>query len=729
MKNIIVLIITLFISISSFAQQGINYKAILKETNGNVLADTYMTVQIKVHQGSATGAIVYEESHNYTTDANGLLILNIGTATTPILGVFSNINWSTNQHFLQTTITYSGGTINFDATEFMAVPYAKHAETAETAANVFSGDYNDLTNQPTISESSGLEAIDEGNGIGWRIKGRNPDNYGNIGSNAIDLSYRISSEYNNNGATGSYSTAMGQTTKASGVNSTAMGTGTSALGAASTATGENSTASGVTALAMGRFTTASGNRSVAMGDYTTAPSVSETVIGRFNTDYTMSSSGNVIWNATDRLFTVGNGLYNAKSDALIILKNGTITAPSLDYEEITDNKSLITKEYLEATTMLPSGLEKISEIENSGWRLIGQDPGNYRNVGLNAIDLSFSDTPSTIQGAWGEYSIAMGFKTLAAADNSTAMGTSTDASGNYSTAMGYFTNALGAFSTALGTSTEASGDGSTAMGWETNSPSYMETTVGMFSTTYTPNSTTSWDPEDRLFTVGSGSAIVGHPHYPMRNDALVILKNGNTGVNTSNPKSLFEVVHGNTLPTPTDKTNSINIINSSSNNSFQLATHFNGSLTLYSNGNYLGYFNNSSGAYTVISDRSLKKDITALDNGTLNKVMQLNPVSYLMKDQTDTKRNIGLISQEVQEIFPSITHYVEAQDILSLSYTELIPILIKALQEQQEIINAQNAKDVIQDKSIEALTADNSSLKDMLSNLISRVEQMEANNK
>ncbi len=63
-----------------------------------------------------------------------------------------------------------------------------------------------------------------------------------------------------------------------------------------------------------------------------------------------------------------------------------------------------------------------------------------------------------------------------------------------------------------------------------------------------------------------------------------------------------------------------------------------------------------------------------------------------MKDQTDTKRNLGLISQDVQELFPSITHYVKESDVLALSYTELIPILIKALQEQQNIIDGQNTK-------------------------------------
>lgn len=666
---------------------GINYKALIKDDLGNVFANQTVTIlQFTIIEGITS---VYTETHSPMTDSNGIVIVNIGKGT-PTLGAFTNINWANDEHFLNVQVNIGSGLEDLGTTQFMAVPYALEA-----------------------SNITGLEAIDEGNGIGWRLKGRNPANYGNIGIDAVDLSNsNVASTIR--GATGSHSTAMGdrtsaigsrstamgQVTTASGVNSTAMGGGTTASGDYSTAMGQNTTASGFGSTAMGRQTAASGNRSIAMGDYITAPSVTETVIGRFNTDYALSISGNILWNTTDRLFTVGNGQLNAKSDALVILKNGTITAPSLDLGEITNNKTLITKEYLEATTSLPSGLEKITENDNTGWRLIGQDPANYGNIGKNAIDLSFSDVASSIRGAIGQYSTALGYQTIASDDYSTAlgyqtvasndystaMGRETGASGEGSTAMGWDTTASGNYSTAMGITTIASGLGSTAMGWDTEAPSYFETTVGMLNATYTPNSPTSWNAADRLFTVGSGSGIVGHPDYPMRNNALVILKNGKTGINTSNPESLFELVHANVLPTPTNKTNALSITNSNSNNSFQLATHNNGSLTLYSNGNYLGYFNNSSGVYTVISDRRLKKEITPLNNKTLDKVMQLNPVSYLMKDQTDTKRNIGLISQEVQEVFPSITNFNEETDTLTLSYTELIPVLIKATQQQQEII-------------------------------------------
>jgi hypothetical protein len=480
MKNTITLLIVLLISIASFAQQGINYKALIKDDLGNTLSNTNITVQFNIRSMSSVGPIVYQEIHMHTTDTNGLLILNIGTDPSPSIGTFVNIDWSADRHFLQTSITYSGGNINLDATEFMAVPYALN-----------------LSGLEKLTESAGFA----NSNTGWRLIGVEPNNYGPIGENAIDLSYSTNA-----------STIIG-------------------------ATGDNS-------IAIGSNTEASGQYSIAMGFLTKAS---------------------------------------------------------------------------------------------------------------------------------GTYSFAMGLNTLATKGfASTAMGSGTEASGNISTAMGSGTKAEASYSLAIGRSN-----------------------IGGFTVNPETNSSgdTQWIEEDPLFEIGNGTNA-------NRNNALTVLKNGKVGIGRHQPSSLLEVAHQNSPPTTSDYTNAFSIHNLVTGSSWQLSTVNAGHLSIYKNGSYRGFFNEVSGVYSSISDRKAKKDITPLENGTLNKVMQLNPVSYLMKDQTDTKRNLGLISQEVQEIFPSITHYVKESDLLTLSYTELIPILIKALQEQQEIIETQNAKDMVQDKAI-----------------------------
>jgi hypothetical protein len=90
----------------------------------------------------------------------------------------------------------------------------------------------------------------------------------------------------------------------------------------------------------------------------------------------------------------------------------------------------------------------------------------------------------------------------------------------------------------------------------------------------------------------------------------------------------------------------------------------------------------ASGGITCPSDARLKTNIAPLPS-ELARVMKLNPVSF---DWIKSGENAdGLIAQEVQEIFPKAVH--EADGYLNISYPQLVPYLIKALQEQQSEIN------------------------------------------
>jgi len=264
------LIITtlMLITCSITAQQGINYKALVKDASGNVL-NGFMNVEFTIHEATAAGTIVYQEDENYTL-VDGLLIHVIGTVTSPTVGIFADIDWAANTHYLNTKISYSGGSdIDVGTTQFMAVPYALHANTATTATTAITA--------MTADNVTGLETLDEGNGIGWRLKGQDPNNYGNIGLNATDLSTNFSTSAGTEGASGNTSTAMGWGTTASGGSSTAMGQNTEA-------SGDNSTAMGVsTSTAMGVSTTASGDNSTAIGQSTEASGINSTAMGGFTT--------------------------------------------------------------------------------------------------------------------------------------------------------------------------------------------------------------------------------------------------------------------------------------------------------------------------------------------------------------------------------------------------------------------------------------------------------------
>ena len=105
-----------------------------------------------------------------------------------------------------------------------------------------------------------------------------------------------------------------------------------------------------------------------------------------------------------------------------------------------------------------------------------------------------------------------------------------------------------------------------------------------------------------------------------------------------------------------------------------------------------GVFNNATGAYTTISDANLKENVINYTNA-LDKVNLLRPVTYNFIDDKNKYNQIGLIAQEVLNVIPEIVAKPANEDgYYGLNYAGLTPILIKAIQEQQTIINDLKAR-------------------------------------
>jgi len=166
---------------------------------------------------------------------------------------------------------------------------------------------------------SGLEAINEGNGIGWRLIGSNVLNHGDIGNHAIDLTFQ-SSASTTRGATGFGSIALGFNTEASGGNSLAAQSGV-ATGTGSIALGIVSQANDNHAVAIGNGAIANGRHSGAFGFNIESSSWYEFNVGANNIIKPVTTGFNV----TDVVFNVGNGSSaGARSDAFTIYKNGGV---------------------------------------------------------------------------------------------------------------------------------------------------------------------------------------------------------------------------------------------------------------------------------------------------------------------------------------------------------------------------------------------------------------------
>ena len=153
MKKNLISVLLFLGSIGIFAQapEGFSYSAVVRNSSGNPIPDQAVSFQFSIVKGSETGSVIYTEKHNVTTDHFGFVSLVIGKGT-DTTGSFAEILWGVDSYFLKTELDNSGGTSYTDmgTTQFFSVPYALYAK---TAANGFSGNYNDLYNKPVTDGS------------------------------------------------------------------------------------------------------------------------------------------------------------------------------------------------------------------------------------------------------------------------------------------------------------------------------------------------------------------------------------------------------------------------------------------------------------------------------------------------------------------------------------------------------------------------------------------------
>jgi hypothetical protein len=119
-----------------------------------------------------------------------------------------------------------------------------------------------------------------------------------------------------------------------------------------------------------------------------------------------------------------------------------------------------------------------------------------------------------------------------------------------------------------------------------------------------------------------------------------------------------------------------------------------GNFVFASTGTLRGSINSSTGAYTASSDSRLKKNITNITYG-LNEVMAMRPVTYLMNEEEDTaKKHLGFIAQEVKALMDeSVDDLIDPDtQFYMMDKGGLVPVLVKAIQEQQVLITSLTAR-------------------------------------
>jgi len=249
----------------------------------------------------------------------------------------------------------------------------------------------------------------------------------------------------------------------------------------------------------------------------------------------------------------------------------------------------------------------------------------------------------------GTYSMAGGLSTRSSGGYSLSFGRQSWAGGDYSVALGYLPKASSYCGTVRGYHTRVSGNFAFAAGYETTARAYSSFVVGQWNDSIAASDVDEWKLVDPVFIVGNGSASTSV------NNAFVVFKSGHTKVD------------GNFYPND-DNANSLGL----SSNRWT---------TVYATNNVI-----------QTSDMREKSDISGLIYG-LKEILQLHPVLFKWKKYPDQGYNLGLIAQEVQPVISEVVDIGSDPDnLMGIKYSALIPVLIKGIQEQQEIIDLQKVK-------------------------------------
>ena len=157
----LLLVVSIFLPMQASAQapEKMSYQAVIRNSSNALVVNHAVGMQISILQGSANGTAVYTETQTPTTNANGLVTIEIGSGVG-----FNTINWANGPYFIKTETDPTGGTTYTitGTSQLLSVPFALHAKTAESltgtitesdpvyigsqAANITLTDINNLSN-------------------------------------------------------------------------------------------------------------------------------------------------------------------------------------------------------------------------------------------------------------------------------------------------------------------------------------------------------------------------------------------------------------------------------------------------------------------------------------------------------------------------------------------------------------------------------------------------------
>lgn len=117
--------------------QAFKYQAIVRNLNGDALPNRAVRFQVGIQRG-ISGPVVYQEQHADTTNAQGLVVLEIGRGTlinsSP---AFTTLRWDTSAFYLNLNFdsTGNGNFVSMGSFELLSVPYSLYAQRSGNGVN------------------------------------------------------------------------------------------------------------------------------------------------------------------------------------------------------------------------------------------------------------------------------------------------------------------------------------------------------------------------------------------------------------------------------------------------------------------------------------------------------------------------------------------------------------------------------------------------------------------
>jgi len=571
--KIVSLFILLLTSFTGVGQE-FNYQAVVRNTVGDIIGNQSVGVQLKITEGNpSTGTLLYTETHALTTNLQGVISLAVGTGTTS--DVFSDINWNTQNHWLEVAVDAMGGTnyMVIGASQLQSVPYANYAAKSgdkvfSNTSNVTSNANGDTTTDNFVFGSTQLDNIPNDRNDNARFffnKSKGAFRGGLLNDNAEGGPDAGKDWNDENIGIGSIALGLGGIAKSLGsislgsvntIGSTANGAVTIGQSnridnmAASYALGDGNKISSpvnsnVYAYAIGSNNELSVGSTYTFGQSLIANRRGQMVLGLYNKATAASTGG---FTETDPYFVIGNGRFDSRRNALVMLRNGNTTLNgSLTIDG--DNEGTGVGYTLPAQDGTANQIMSTDGSGNVSWIDVAQG-GSFStiaNVISNASgniatdDFVFGssqlndDTSTTDDNRRLFFDKSKGAFRAGFAENtewddvnvgnsSVAFGNQNIVSGFQSFAMGAHNNISGPTSTSFGVRNNITGIGTFTTGEFLTAEARSQVTIGYLNTAAAGNQLIKV-PTDRLFVIGNGF------DEDNRSDALVMLKNGNTTLN------------------------------------------------------------------------------------------------------------------------------------------------------------------------------------------------------